>query len=127
MHCINNIYYLILLATRISVQQKVTVNDFTMNLSEVSNEHQAALDVQIAVKAYCHVVEKRVIDQAAQLCYFWFIEECVLKLDSKLSSTFTPTTLFEWMREPVEQQQKRESLKKSIQAMEKALSTGQNA
>ena len=109
------------------MKQNVNVNDFTIDLSAVSNEHQAALDVQIAVKAYCRVVEKRVIDQAAQLCQFWFIDECALKLDSKLSSTFTSATLFEWMREPFEQQQKRENLKKSIRAMEKALITGQNA
>lgn len=35
--------------------------------------------------------------------------------------------LFEWMREPFDQQQKRELLKKSIEAMEKALAMGQNA
>jgi pyruvate-formate lyase len=108
-------------------QQNVTVNDFAINLSEVSNEHQAALDVQIAIKAYCRVVEKRVVDQAAQLCYFWFIDQCALQIDSKLSSIFTSAVLFEWMREPFEQQRKRENLKKSIQSMERALSTGQNA
>jgi hypothetical protein len=35
--------------------------------------------------------------------------------------------LFKWMREPFDQQQKREKLKKSIEAMEKALVMGQNA
>ncbi|CAF1068764.1 unnamed protein product [Adineta steineri] len=110
-----------------STQQNVTVNDFAINLSEVSNEHQAALDVQIAIKAYCRVVEKRVVDQGAQLCHFWFVDQCALKLDSKLSSTFTSAVLFQLMCEPFEQQQKRESLKRSIQSMEKALSTGQNA
>lgn len=110
-----------------NVNQNMPVNDFAIDLSEVSNEHQAALDVQIAIKAYCRVAEKRVVDQAAQLCHFWFIDECALKLDSKLGSTFTSAVLFEWMREPFEQQQKRENLTKSIQAMTIALSTGQNA
>ncbi|CAM4838812.1 unnamed protein product [Rotaria magnacalcarata] len=106
--------------------KNVAANDFEIDFSDVSNEHQAALDVQIAIKAYCHVVEKRVVDQATQLCYFWFVDKCVMKLDSKFSSTFTSATLFEWMREPFEQQQKRENLRKSIQSMEKALSTGLN-
>lgn len=103
------------------------INDFEIDLSEVSNEHQAALDVQIAVKAYCRVVEKRVVDQVSQFCHYWFIDQCALQLDSKLTSTFTSAMLFEWMREPFELQQKRESLKKSIQSMEKAWSLGQNA
>jgi hypothetical protein len=48
-------------------------------------------------------------------------------LDSKLSSAFTSAMVFELMREPFDQQQKRETLKKSIEAMEKALVMGQNA
>ena len=105
----------------VAVQKNVDVNDFTIDLSEVSNEHQAALDVQIAVKAYCHVVEKRVVDQTVQLCHFWFIDECALKLDSKLSSAFTSAALFEWMREPFEQQQNVKILKEAFNRWKKHL------
>ena len=85
------------------------------------------MDIQIAVRSYCHVVEKRLIDQICQMCYYWFITQCALELVTKLSSAFTSALLFEWMREPHEQKQKREKLKGSIEAMEKALSLGQNA
>jgi len=106
---------------------KLFVDSFVIDVNGLSNEHQAALDVQIAMSAYCHVVEKRVIDQASQFCYYWFITRCALMLDSKLSSAFTSAILFEWMREPFDQQQKREGLKKSIDRMERALLAGQNA
>jgi hypothetical protein len=96
-------------------------------MNDVSNEHQAALDIQIAISSYCRVVKKRVVDQVSQFCYYWFITRCALVLDSKLSSAFTSAMLFEWMREPFDQQQKREALKKSIEAMEKASVMGQNA
>jgi hypothetical protein len=107
--------------------KQFVVNDFILDVTGVSNEHQAALDVQIAIAAYCRVVEKRIIDQVSQFCYYWFITRCALILDSKLSSAFTSAILFEWMREPFDQLQKRENLKKSIDAMEKALLLGQNA
>ncbi|CAF0734630.1 unnamed protein product [Rotaria sordida] len=109
------------------VPSTFTINDFVINVSGLSNEHQAALDVQIAMSAYCRVVERRIVDQVSQLCYYWFINRCALVLDSKLSSAFTSAILFEWMREPFDQQQKRENLKKSTDAMERALVMGQNA
>ena len=99
----------------------------SIDLQNYSNESLAALDIQIAVQSYCHVVEKRLSDQVCQMCYYWFVTKCALTLNTKLSSTFTSAVLFEYMREPYEQQQKREKLKKSIEAMEKALSMGQNA
>jgi hypothetical protein len=110
-----------------NASSKLEDDGMIIDLSDCSNEHQAALDVQIAVSAYCRVVEKRVTDQVCQFCYYWFITRCALILDSKLCSTFTSAMLFEWMREPFDQQQKREKLKKSIEAMEKALVMGQNA
>jgi hypothetical protein len=81
----------------------------------------------VAIAAYCHVVERRLIEQVAQLCYYWSITRCALILDSKLNSAFTSALLFEWMREPFDQQQKRENLKKSIDRMERALYAGQHA
>ncbi len=110
-----------------NASSKLEDDGMIIDLSDCSNEHQAALDVQIAISAYCRVVEKRVTDQVCQFCYYWFITRCALVLDSKLCSTFTSAMLFEWMREPFDQQQKREKLKKSIEAMEKALVMGQNA
>ncbi len=110
-----------------TVSSKLEDDGMMIDLSDCSNEHQAALDVQIAISSYCRVVEKRVTDQVCQFCYYWFITRCALILDSKLCSTFTSAMLFEWMREPFDQQQKREKLKKSIEAMEKALAMGQNA
>ncbi|CAF1185040.1 unnamed protein product [Rotaria sordida] len=109
------------------VSSTFAINDFAIDVSGLSNEHQAALDIQIAISAYCRVVEKRIVDHVSQLCYYWFITQCALVLDSKLNSAFTSANLFEWMREPFDQQQKRENLKKSINAMEKALFMGQNA
>lgn len=109
-----------------TVSSKLVEDGMTIDLSDCSNEYQATLDVQIAVSAYCRVVEKRVTDQVSQFCYYWFITRCALVLDTKLCSTFTSAMLFEWMHEPFEQQQKREKLKKSIEAMEKALVMGQN-
>ncbi|UJR12888.1 hypothetical protein I4U23_017062 [Adineta vaga] len=102
------------------------INDFTVNLAYISNQYPTTLDVQTAITAYCRVVGRRVIDQISQLCYYWFITRCALILDSKLTSVYTSAILFEWMREPFDQQQKRESLKTSIDAMERALLMGQN-
>jgi hypothetical protein len=110
-----------------NVPSRLTINDFVVDMKDLSNEHQAAFEVQVAISSYCRVVEKRIIDQVAQLCYYWLITQCALILDSKFSSAFTSANLFEWMREPFDQQQKRENLKKSIDAMERALLTGQNA
>ncbi|CAF1476974.1 unnamed protein product [Rotaria sordida] len=109
------------------VSSTFSINDLVIDVSGLSNEHQATLDIQIAISAYCRVVEKRIVDQVSQLCYYWFITQCALVLDSKLNSAFTSANLFELMREPFDQQQKRENLKKSINAMEKALVMGQNA
>ncbi|CAF1361406.1 unnamed protein product, partial [Rotaria sordida] len=90
------------------------INDFVIDVSGLSNEHQAAFDIQIAISAYCRVVEKRIVDQVSQLCYYWFITQCALVLDSKLNSAFTSANLLELMREPFDQQQKRENLKKTF-------------
>ncbi|UJR20928.1 hypothetical protein I4U23_024037 [Adineta vaga] len=103
------------------------VNDIVVDVNGLSNEHQAAVDVQIAIAAYCRVVEKCLIDHVSQLCYYYFITQCALVLDSKLSSAFTSAMLFEWMQEPFSQQQIRENLKRSIDAMERALAMGQTA
>ena len=103
------------------------IDNIEINLNGLSNEHQASCDIQVAMSAYCHIVERRLVDQTAQLCYYWSITRCALALDSKLSSAFTSAVLFDWMREPFDQQQKRDNLKKSIDAMERALLAGQNA
>ncbi|CAF2028320.1 unnamed protein product [Rotaria magnacalcarata] len=109
-----------------AVQSNVIVNDFEINVAGLSNEYQAALDVQIAISAYCRVVQKRVADEIAQLCHYWLITCCALVMDAKFSSAFTSAVLFEWMREPFDQQQKLENLKRSILAMERALMAGQS-
>lgn len=95
-----------------------------VNVTGHSNEYQAALDVQIAMASYCRLVEKRLVDQVSQLCYYHFITEGALVLDKKLSTSFTSALLFEWMREPNDQQRQREQLKASIAAMERALAIG---
>jgi hypothetical protein len=117
----------LLAANGTTVPSLFVVNDLTIDINGVSNEHQAALDVQIAISAYCRVVEKRIIDGVSQICYYWFITQCTLQLDTKLSSALTSAILFEWMREPFDQQQKRENLSRSITAMERASLAGQNA
>ncbi|CAF4531870.1 unnamed protein product [Rotaria socialis] len=109
-----------------TAKSNVIVNDFEINVAGLSNEYQAALDVQIAISAYCRVVQKRVADEIAKLCHYWLITRCALVMDAKFSSAFTSAVLFEWMREPFDQQQKRENLKRSILAIERALMTGQS-
>jgi len=120
---INNV----LLENVTNVSSKFMIDNVEINLDGLSNEHQAAVDIQVAILGYCHIVERRLVDQVAQLCYYWSITHCALILDSKLSSAFTSALLFEYMREPFDQQQKRENLKKSIDTMERALFAGQNA
>ena len=103
------------------------IDGVTIDVGESTNEEQAAIDVQLALYSYCRIVEKRVTDQVGQLCYYRFMTKCVLALETKFTTAFTSATLLEWMREPFEQVQKRESLKASIQAMGKALLAGKNA
>ena len=103
------------------------MNPLPFVLVVISNENQAAQDIEIAIDAYFSLVKKRVIEQVSQLCYYWFVTRCALALDSKLNTAFTSALLFEWMREPFDQQESRENLKRSINAMERALLMGQNA
>ncbi|CAF2432347.1 unnamed protein product [Rotaria sp. Silwood2] len=83
---------------------KFTINDFAIDVSGLSNKHQAALDIQIAMSAYCRFIEKHIVNQVFPLCYYWFITQCALVLDSKLSSAFTLVVLFEFMCELFQQQ-----------------------
>ncbi|CAF1317815.1 unnamed protein product, partial [Didymodactylos carnosus] len=89
------------------------------------NEKRAAFDVQIAVFAYCKVVEKRMVDQISQLCYYFLITKCALIIDLKLSTTFSWTELHRIMAEPFEQKQKRDALELSIRNYEAALCLGE--
>ena len=115
------------LVTGKSVPSEQGIHPVLFTLAAVSNENQAAQDVEIAIDAYFSLVKNRVVEQISQLCYYWFVTRGALALDSQLNTAFTSTLLFEWMREPMDQQEKRENLKRSIDAMERALRMGQNA
>jgi len=65
-----------------------------------------------------------VTDGIAQTCYYYFITQCVLKLDQVLSSAISPSQLIQYMREPHKQIYLRNNLTRSIQAYEEALQFG---
>ncbi|CAF4552758.1 unnamed protein product [Rotaria sp. Silwood2] len=96
----------------------------TVAYTSVSNEVQAAMDIQIALHAYSKVVEKRMTDNIAQTCYYHFITECALKMDQALSISITSSQLAQYMREPYKQANLRNKLTHSIQACEEALQLG---
>ncbi|CAF1456934.1 unnamed protein product [Rotaria sordida] len=113
-----------------SVRPKVTLTSTIQNSTDkvayapVSNEAQAARDIQIALHAYSKVVEKRVTDSMAQTCYYHFITQCALKIDQLLSTSVTSSQLVHIMREPQKQTNLRNKLMRTIQAYEEALQLG---
>ncbi|CAF1440165.1 unnamed protein product [Rotaria sordida] len=113
-----------------SVRPKVTLTSIIQNSTDkvayapVSNEAQAAKDIQIALHAYSKVVEKRVTDSMAQTCYYHFITQCALKIDQLLSTSVTSSQLVHIMREPQKQTNLRNKLMRTIQAYEEALQLG---
>ncbi|CAF1324971.1 unnamed protein product [Rotaria magnacalcarata] len=96
----------------------------SITYTAVSNEAQAAKDIQIALHAYSKVVEKRMTDNIGQTCYHHFITKCALKMDQFLSSSMPPSKLVQYMREPQKQTYLRNKLTHSIQACEEALQLG---
>ncbi|CAF1582859.1 unnamed protein product [Rotaria magnacalcarata] len=96
----------------------------SITYTAVSNEAQAAKDIQIALHAYSKVVEKRMTDNIGQTCYYHFITKCALKMDQFLSSSMPPSQLVQYMREPQKQTYLRNKLTHSIQACEEALQLG---
>ncbi|CAF1169083.1 unnamed protein product [Didymodactylos carnosus] len=100
------------------------IDGVQFHFSDVSNESQAAVDIQIAMHAYCKVVKKRVIDQVSQLCYHFFVTNCALLMHITLSNQFKSTDLLVLMAESVEQTQKRNEIKASIKVFEEALNKG---
>ncbi|CAF5132990.1 unnamed protein product, partial [Rotaria magnacalcarata] len=70
------------------------------------------------------VVQKRIIDNIAQTCYYHFIIQCALKIDQHLSASIPSSQLLQYMREPHKQTELRNKLTCSIQACEQALQLG---
>lgn len=70
------------------------------------------------------VVEKRMVDNIAQLSYHLFITECALSIDQSLTSSIPLSELIKYMREPYETTDRREKLTKTIQAYQDALQVG---
>ncbi len=91
------------------------------NATDESSDNMAHRDVLIGLQAYCSIVHARIVDHLSQLCEYWFIRNGVLILDGKLNTTFSPAELLKYMKEPLFLEQKRNNLRRSIEAMEKAL------
>ncbi|CAF0878005.1 unnamed protein product [Adineta ricciae] len=106
------------------VQKVKTVSD-ELAYASMSNEAQAAIDIQISLHSYSKVVEKRITDNIAQVCYYHFITKCALKMDELLSCSVPSSQLLQYMREPQQQTLLRNKLTHSIQACEEALQLGQ--
>ncbi|CAF1599972.1 unnamed protein product, partial [Didymodactylos carnosus] len=68
-----------------------------------------------------NVVEKRMIDQISQLCFYHLITKCSSITDTKLSTTYSSIDLYQIMAEPYEQKEKREKLESSIRNYEAEL------
>ncbi|CAF3955176.1 unnamed protein product [Adineta steineri] len=109
-------------AVRLASVAKTTIP--TAPYATVSNEAQAAIDIQIALHAYSKVVGKRMADNIAQTCYYHFITRCALKIDRHLSGSIPSSELVKYMREPAKQTNLRNKLTRSIQAYEEALQYG---
>ncbi|CAF1324106.1 unnamed protein product [Rotaria magnacalcarata] len=102
----------------------VTNSTEAVTYAPMSNEAQAAVGIQIALHAYSKVVQKRLIDNIAQTCYYHFITQCALKIDQLLSASIPSSQLLQYMREPHRQTTLRNKLTCSIQACEHALQLG---
>ncbi|CAF4334423.1 unnamed protein product [Rotaria socialis] len=111
-------------STRIRSTPAAKNSTSSVTYTAVSNEAQAAKDIQIALHAYSKVVEKRMSDNIGQTCYYHFITQCALKMDQFISSSIPPSQLVQYMREPQKQTYLRKKLTHSIQACEEALQLG---
>ena len=90
-----------------------------------SDTNVAATDVLLGLRAYCSIVQARIADQLSQLCEYWFIRNGVLLLDDKLHTAFSPIEVLKVMKELPVLEQKRSSLRRTIEAMEKALAAAE--
>ena len=86
----------------------------------------AAQDTLIGLRAYCSIVQARIVDQLSQLCDYSFIRNGVLIVDTKLSTAFTPTELLKVMKELPVLEQKRPSLRRTIDAMQRVLAAAED-
>lgn len=82
-------------------------------------------DVLMGLRAYCSIVHARIVDHLSQLCDYWFIRNGVLILDGTLNTAFSPAELLKYMKEPPLLEQKRSNLRRSIEAMQRALETAE--
>ena len=92
-----------------------------MFVAAATSDKMASQDALIGLRAYCSIVHARIVDHLSQLCEYWFICNGVLILDGKLNAAFTPAELLKWMKESPLLEQKRVNLRRSIEAMERAL------
>ena len=97
-----------------------------MFVAKASGDNMASHDALLGLRAYCSIVQARIVDQLSQLCEYWFIRNGVLTLDGKLSTTFTPAELFKWLKESPLLEQKRANLRRSLEAMERALAEAES-
>ncbi|UJR29173.1 hypothetical protein I4U23_010387 [Adineta vaga] len=96
------------------------------NTNEIdTNEARAAPTIQMALISYCQIVQKRLVDHIAQVCYYQFLTRCALVIDQKLTLAVTPIDLVRFMKEPYERTNRREKLARTLKAYEEALQLGQ--
>ncbi len=70
-------------------------------------------------------MQKRLIDNISQVCYYQFITGCALIIDQKLTTAVTPADLIRFMKEPHDRTTRRDKLTRTIKAYEEALRLGQ--
>ncbi|CAF1044035.1 unnamed protein product [Adineta steineri] len=93
----------------------------SVNKTTTASDNMGANDTLIGLQAYCSIVHARIVDHLSQLCEYWFIRNGVLVLDGELNTTLSPADLLKCMKELPILEQKRASLRRSIEAMERAL------
>ncbi|UJR07356.1 hypothetical protein I4U23_011642 [Adineta vaga] len=121
----------------LEIEEKVfTVNPQYMNTfmelkkqstttTTTPNSDIAAHDALLGLRAYCSIVHARINDHLSQLCEYWFIRNGVLILDNKLNTALTPSELLKVMKELPILEQRRNDLRRTIDAMERALAAAE--
>lgn len=82
-------------------------------------------DVWIGLQAYCSIVHIRIVDHLCQLVDYWFIQNGVMTIDTSLHKAFSPIDLFKLMKDSISLEQRRTSLQRTIEVMQKALAAAQ--
>jgi len=106
-----------------------TVNPRYMELYSTMSQNRPSSaighDVWIGLQAYCSIVHVRIVDHLSQLIDYWFIQNGVMTIDTSLHKAFSPIDLFKLMKDSTSLEQKRTSLQRTIDVMQRALAAAQ--